>query len=58
MWIYYWLNVKSKLLWFFFFNRQTLVQVLLLNWYQELKQGNFMVCVTEEARADNNPFWP
>lgn len=43
---------------FFFSNRQTLVQVLLLNQYQELEEGNFMVCITEEAREDNNPFWP
>jgi len=40
------------------FNRQTLVEVLLLNQYQELEQGNFMVRVTEEARTENNPFWP
>lgn len=41
---------------FFKKNRQTFAQVLLLNLYQKLEQGNFMVYVTEEARADNNPF--
>lgn len=49
------LPVKCQVETFFFF-KQTFAQVLLLNLYQELEQGNFMVYVTEEARADNNPF--